>query len=146
VEPVAVGGPGAWDEEDERQLWLQRLELSLLDALSQLDLLGQEAELLAHHCASLSGRGAGPAVPSDGHTSTSGRAQGERAGDAVSREAMRGKLSTIAAALAGAERERLRQQVGVEGVMLQDRGLLWVMAFACWLGWRAAWTWAWCSM
>ncbi len=110
TESGPVGGAGAWDEEDERQLWLLKLEHAALDALATRELLQQEQQLLAFAAQ----RGAQRGGPGEmgAPASTSGRAE------EAARVAMREKLFGIAGALGGADRERMKQEVscGVSGL------------------------------
>jgi hypothetical protein len=112
-----TGGVGAWDEEDERQLWLLHLEQSAVTALDAQRVLQQELMLLQHVLQSRSQEQQGqmPETSSSrGSTSQprgAGRGQDAAAGDAAAKAAMAARLRDISQHLAVNDRQRAMQQV-----------------------------------
>ena len=115
-----TGGVGAWDEEDERQLWLLHLEQSAIAALNAQQVLQQELMLLQHALHSRSqdqqGQAAGASSSSSrgGTPQSPGAGQGPHAaatGDAAAKAAMAARLRDISQQLAVHDRQRAVQQV-----------------------------------
>ncbi|GIL89639.1 hypothetical protein Vretimale_1823 [Volvox reticuliferus] len=107
------GVGGAFDEEDERRLWVWRVELAVLQALDLQGSIRQEADILQHAAA----REATAAAAGPGPSSSSGNV---RAGGDVDREEGPGeaekadlmaRLRAICQDLGGNRREQMRQDV-----------------------------------
>jgi immunoglobulin-binding protein 1 len=99
------GGPGCWDEEDERQLWVMQLEAAALRALDALPLLEQELALLrrAAEAAQQPGSSQQEQQQGGGASSSNGRQV---------QQAMMQRLADVASQLSlGQDRQAMAQQV-----------------------------------
>lgn len=101
-EATTLGGPSLLDEEDERQLWLLKLEQAALDSLQQRQLLRQEVDLLRH---------ALTRQPGGGHGSSTGPSVADMAHDAEQKARMAAQLRRIVNELDVGERQRMKDQV-----------------------------------
>lgn len=107
---TAAGGPGMYSEEDERRLWLMRVEGAVLTSLDHRQMLKEELQLLAH---------AQPSRQASGQGASSSSAGGAGAGAGESPQSLMAQLRGIAGALdsssVGAQRQRLAQEASAGG-------------------------------
>ncbi|GFR45291.1 hypothetical protein Agub_g6343 [Astrephomene gubernaculifera] len=114
------GGAGVMDEEDERQLWVWRVELAVLQAADLQASLRQEVELLQHVAAR---EEAAAAAAGPGPSSSSAAAANRGAGSAgepseAEKAALLEKLRGIFRDLDGSRKEQIKRDVFKPGHIL----------------------------